>query len=248
MEGLLAGRLALVTGAGSGIGEGIAKGMAAAGGRVIAVDINGAAAQRTAAAIGGAARSFACDVSDRSQCDALAAAVGRELGPISILVNNAGIIRRGKVTDETARADWDATLAVNLDGPYNMTTAFLKPLTETKGAVVNIGSIQSFVAIPNSAAYTTSKGGVRALTKALAIELSPVGVRVNAIGPGLIATPLNAKARENPAYMKTFEGRIPLGRIGTPEDIAPVAAFLASDMARYVTGVTLPVDGGYLAY
>ena len=97
-----------------------------------------------------------------------------------------------------------------------MTTAFLPQLKEAKGAVINIGSIQSFVALPNSAAYTTSKGGVRALTKALAIELSPLGVRVNAIGPGLIATPLNAKARENPAYMKNFEGRIPLGASAHP--------------------------------
>lgn len=248
MEGLLTGRLALVTGAGSGIGQGIARGMAEAGARVVAVDIDGEAARRTAQSIGGGAQSYPCDVADRSQCDALADAVRRALGAVSVLVNNAGIIRRGTITDANARADWDATLAVNLNGPYLMTTAFLAQLSETKGAVINIGSIQSFVALPNSAAYTTSKGGVRALTKALAIELSPKGVRVNAIGPGLIATPLNAKARENPAYMKNFEGRIPLGRIGTPDDIAPVAVFLASDMARYITGVTLPVDGGYLAY
>jgi NAD(P)-dependent dehydrogenase (short-subunit alcohol dehydrogenase family) len=247
MNGLLADRLALVTGAGSGIGEGIARGMAQEGARLIVVDIDGEAASRTAGAIGGGAHSFACDVTDRAACDALAASVRRELGAISVLVNNAGIIRRGAVTDAAARADWDATLAVNLDGPYNMITAFLDQLRQSKGAIVNIGSIQSFVALPNSAAYTASKGGVRALTKALAIELSPLGIRVNAIGPGLIATPLNAKARENPAYMKNFAGRIPLGRIGTPEDIAPVAVFLACDMARYITGVTLPVDGGFLA-
>jgi NAD(P)-dependent dehydrogenase (short-subunit alcohol dehydrogenase family) len=246
MTGLLDGRLALITGAGSGIGEGIARAMAAAGARIIAVDRDGAASERTAAALGGNA--YQCDVSDRRAVDALAATVTREVGAISVLVNNAGIIRRGTVFDPKARDDWDATLAVNLDGPYLVTTAFLEPLKQTKGAVVNIGSVQSFVALPNSAAYTASKGGVRALTKALAIELSPLGVRVNAIGPGLIATPLNAKARENPDYMKNFQGRIPLGRIGTPEDIAPVAVFLASDMARYVTGVTLPVDGGFLSY
>jgi NAD(P)-dependent dehydrogenase (short-subunit alcohol dehydrogenase family) len=246
MAGLLDGRIALVTGAGSGIGEGIARGMAQAGARIVAVDIDGGAAERTATALAG--KSYGCDVSDRKAVDGLAAAVQRDIGAISVLVNNAGIIRRGTVFDAKARDDWDATMAVNLDGPYLMTTAFLDPLKATKGAVVNIGSVQSFVALPNSAAYTTSKGGVRALTKALAIELSPLGVRVNAIGPGLIATPLNAKARENPNYMKNFEGRIPLGRIGTPDDIASVAVFLASDMARYVTGVTLPVDGGFLSY
>jgi len=247
MAGLLDNRIALITGAGSGIGEAIARAMADAGARAIAVDIDGAAAARTATSIGGSAASYTCDVADRGQCDALAAAVRRDVGAISILVNNAGIIRRGTVGDANARADWDATLAVNLDGPYNMVTAFLDQLRETKAAVINIGSIQSFVALPNSAAYTTSKGGVRLLTKALAIELSPLGIRVNAIGPGFVATPLNARARENPDYMANFTGRIPMGRVGAPEDIAGPAVFLASDMARYVTGITLPVDGGYLA-
>jgi NAD(P)-dependent dehydrogenase (short-subunit alcohol dehydrogenase family) len=247
MNGLLDGRLALITGAGSGIGEAIAHAMATAGARIITVDIDRDAAERTAKAIGGKAASFACDVTDRAACDALAATVRNRIGAISILVNNAGIIRRGTVMESNTREDWDATLAVNLDGPYNMVTAFLDQLRETKGAIINIGSIQSFVALPNSAAYTTSKGGVRLLTKALAIELSPLGIRVNAIGPGFTATPLNAKAREDPAYMANFASRIPLGRIGTPEDIAGPAVFLASDMARYITGVTLPVDGGYLA-
>lgn len=247
MAGLLEGKLALVTGAGSGIGAGIARGMAEAGARVIAVDINAETARRTVEAIGGAG-AYTADVSDRAACDELARTVRREHGAIDVLVNNAGIIRRGLVTDTDARQKWEETLAVNLDGPWLMATAFLDQLRETKGAIVNIGSVQSFVALRNSAAYTTSKGGVRALTKALAIELSPMGIRVNAIGPGLIATPLNETARQNPAYMAQFEGRIPLGRIGTPEDIAGPAVFLASDMARFITGVTLPVDGGYLCY
>ncbi|MGA3403258.1 MAG: glucose 1-dehydrogenase [Acetobacteraceae bacterium] len=248
MAGLLEGRLALVTGAGSGIGEAIARAMAAAGARLLIADINGEAAQRVATSIGEHAEAYTLDVTDRTVCDALAAAIRRQIGPVSVLVNNAGIIRRGKVGDGDARAHWDATLAVNLDGPYNVTTAFLDHLTATRGSVINIGSIQSFVALPNSAAYTASKGGVRALTKALAIELSPLGIRVNAIGPGLIATPLNARARENPEYMANFQHRIPLGRIGEPGDIAGPAVFLASDLARYITGVTLPVDGGFLAY
>jgi NAD(P)-dependent dehydrogenase (short-subunit alcohol dehydrogenase family) len=247
MNGLLDGRLALVTGAGSGIGEAIAGAMAEAGARIIAADVDEAAAARTATSIGRQAGSFACDVTDRARCDSLAIEVRSRIGAISLLVNNAGIIRRGTVMDPNTREDWDATLAVNLDGPYNMVTAFLDQLRETKGSIINIGSIQSFVALPNSAAYTTSKGGVRLLTKALAIELSPLGIRVNAIGPGFTATPLNAKAREDAAYMANFASRIPLGRIGTPEDIAGPAVFLASDMARYITGVTLPVDGGYLA-
>jgi NAD(P)-dependent dehydrogenase (short-subunit alcohol dehydrogenase family) len=247
MAGLLDGRIALVTGAGSGIGEAIALAMAAAGARIVSVDINVGAAVRVAKAVGGDAAGLVCDVTDRPSCDALAATIARDVGAISVLVNNAGIIRRGQVTDPNTRRDWDETLAVNLDGPYNIVTAFLDQLRETRGAIVNIGSIQSFVALPNSAAYTTSKGGVRMLTKALAIELSPLGIRVNAIGPGFTATPLNADARQNAEYMANFTGRIPLGRIGTPEDIAQPAVFLASDMARYITGVTLPVDGGYLA-
>ena len=241
---LLDGKLALVTGGGSGIGEGIARAMAENGARVIIADVNAEGAARVAAAIGNDTR-IMCWMYRTGRPATLSP--GR-LGPISILVNNAGIIRRGKVEAGTARADWDATMAVNLDGPYNMVTAFLDQLKATKGSVINIGSIQSFVALPNSAAYTTSKGGVRALTKALAIELSPQGIRVNAIGPGMIATPLNADARQNPDYMANFAQRIPLGRLGEPADIAGPAVFLASDLARYVTGVTLPVDGGFLAY
>jgi len=244
MAGLLGGKIALATGAASGIGAAIAKAMTEAGARVVAVDVNGEAAGRIAQAIGGGAVAMACDVTDRAACDNLAATVRREVGAIGVLVNNAGVIRRGQVTDPNTRRDWDATLAVNLDGPYNMVTAFLDQLRETKGAIVNIGSIQSFVALPNSAAYTTSKGGVRALTQALAMELGPMGIRVNAIGPGFTATPLNADARQNTEYMANFTVRIPLGRIGNPEDIAGPAVFLASDMARYITGATLPVDGG----
>ncbi len=246
---LLEGKLALVTGGASGIGEGIARAMAKHGARVIVADVNRAGATRVAETIEGAASAFELDVSDRLACDEASNQIERNFGPISVLVNNAGIIRRGKLEAATARADWDATMAVNLDGPYNMVIAFLAQLKATKkGSVINIGSIQSFVALPNSAAYKTSEGGVRALTKALAIELSPQGVRVNAIGPGMIATPINADARQNPDYMANFAQRIPLGRLGEPADIAGPAVFLASDLARYITGVTLPVDGGILAF
>jgi len=245
MHPLLTGKRALVTGAGSGIGAGIATAMAQAGAEVIVVDRNAVAALQTADRIGG--KAYALDVTDRQAVMALATQISREVGPISVLVNNAGIVRRGKVEDLNAPEDWDATLAVNLTAPYMVTLSFMEQLKVTKGCVINIGSIQSFIALPNSAAYTASKGGVRLLTQALAIELSPQGVRVNAIGPGLIATPLNETARQNPAFLKTFDGRIPIGRLGTPEDIAGPAVFLASDLAQYVTGVTLPVDGGFLA-
>lgn len=248
MEGLLRGRRALVTGAGSGIGEGIARAMSRAGAFVIATDVNGEAAMRTAAKIGADAAAFQLDVTNRPDVDALAQRIQGELGPIDTLVNNAGIIRRGKVEDPTTRVDWDATLAVNLDGVFNMVTGFLAQLKATSGCIINIGSIQSFVALPNSAAYTASKAAVRGLTQHLATELSPQGVRVNAIGPGLIATPLNERARQNPDYMANFATRIPMGRVGTPDDIAGPAVFLASDLARYVTGITMPVDGGFLSY
>src|SRR5260221_636082 len=131
MPGLLDGRIALVTGAGSGIGEAIALAMAGAGARIVSVDINVGAAVRVAKAAGGEAVGLACDVTDRPSCDALATTVGRDIGRIGILVNNAGIIRRGQVTDANTRRDWDETLAVNLDGPYNMVTAFLEQPRET---------------------------------------------------------------------------------------------------------------------
>ena len=254
MTGLLQNHIAAITGAGSGIGRGIALGFAREGAQVVALDINGEAVGRTAAdirAAGGKAQSLTLDVTDQAACRAIAGEVEAKIGTISILVNDAGINRRNAFTSDadTVAKDWRDIMAVNLNGVFNATHAFLAQLRASKGRIVNIASIQSFMHVrtPNSAAYTTSKGGVRLLTKALAMELGPFGVRVNAIGPGFTATPLNADARQNAEYMANFTGRIPLGRIGAPEDIAGPAVFLASDMARYITGVTLPVDGGYLA-
>ena len=144
--------------------------------------------------------------------------------------------------------DWEDIISINLNGIFNVTHAFLEPIRATKGRIVNIASIQSFVHVrtPNSAAYTTSKHGVLGFTRALAVELGKDGVRVNAIGPGFIETPLNEKVRAtNPELAKTFIAHTPLGRAGTAEDIVGPAIFLASDMSAYVSGSIVMVDGGY---
>lgn len=253
MSGLLDGHIAVVTGGGSGIGEAIALGYAGQGAAVAVLDINAEAGADTARQIteaGGRAISLALDVTDRAACDAAAAEVAEKLGSISILVNNAGINRRTPIVGDKAavRQDWDDIIDLNIKGVFNVTHAFLDQLRATKGRVVNIGSIQSFVHVrwPNSAAYTTSKHGVLGFTRALAAELGPEGVRVNAIGPGLIETPLNKAAREgNPEMVAQVMSHTPLGRPGKPSDIVGPAIFLASDMAAYVTGGILMADGGF---
>ena len=189
------------------------------------------------------------DVTDREACKAAAAEIAMG-GNISILVNNAGINRRTPITGDAAAVakDWDDILSINLDGVFNVTRAFLDQLRATKGRIVNIGSIQSFVHVswPNSAAYTTSKHGVLGFTRALAAELGKDGVRVNAIGPGLIETKINAEARaKNPDMVASVMRHTPLNRPGKPEDIAGPAVFLASDMAAYVTGCIIMADGGF---
>jgi NAD(P)-dependent dehydrogenase (short-subunit alcohol dehydrogenase family) len=144
--------------------------------------------------------------------------------------------------------DWDDIIGINLNGTFNVTHAFVAQLRAGKGRIVNIGSVQSFVHVrtPNSAAYTTSKHGVLGFTKALAAELGKDGVRVNAIGPGLIETPLNANVRaNNPELIQIFLDHTPLGRAGKPEDIVGPAVFLASDLSAYVTGTIIMADGGY---
>ena len=253
MGGLLEGHIAVVTGGGSGIGEGIALGYAKEGARVVVLDANAEAAAATCKAISdakGKAWSYKLDVTDRDACRKVADEIGSKIGQVSILVNNAGINRRNAFTadPDAVIKDWQDVMAVNLNGVFNVTHAFLGQLRATKGRIVNIASIQSFMHVrtPNSPAYTTSKHGVLGFTRALAAELGKDGVRVNAIGPGFIETPLNAQVRAtNPALIKTFLEHTPLGRAGKPEDIVGPAVFLASDLSAYVTGSIIMADGGY---
>ena len=250
---LLKNHIAVVTGAGSGIGRAIAAGYAREGAQVVLLDIDEPAAAAAAQEIresGGAARSFALDVTRREDCVAVAKRIADEVGQVSILVNNAGIARRNGMTGaaEAVIKDWEDIIAINLTGTFNVTHALLAPLRAAKGRIVNIGSIQSFVHLrtPSSPAYTASKHGVLGFTKALAAELGKDGVRVNAIGPGFIETPLNERVRAgNPELVKTFMDHTPLGRAGRPEDIVGPAIFLASDLAGYVTGSIVMADGGY---
>jgi 3-oxoacyl-[acyl-carrier protein] reductase len=253
MPNLLQNHIAVVTGSGSGIGRAIALGYAREGAELAVLDINSEAVAKTAADIrdaGGKAQAFTLDVTDRNACRATAAEVAAKIGQVSILVNNAGINRRnGFAGDPDAVIkDWQDIMAVNLNGLFNVTHAFLAPLRAAKGRIVNIASIQSFshVRTPNSPAYTTSKHGVLGFTRALAAELGKDGVRVNAIGPGFIETALNEKVRAaQPEIVKIFLDHTPLGRTGKPEDIAGPAIFLASDLAAYVTGAIVMADGGY---
>jgi NAD(P)-dependent dehydrogenase (short-subunit alcohol dehydrogenase family) len=250
---LLQNHIAVVTGAASGIGRAIAIGYAREGAQVALLDLNEKAAAEVAQEIrdtGGQAESFALDVTRREDCVAVAKRIAEQVGQVSILVNNAGIARRNGMTGaaEAVIKDWEDVIAINLTGVFNVTHAFLEPLRAGKGRIVNIGSIQSFVHVrtPSSPAYTASKHGVLGFTKALAAELGKDGVRVNAIGPGFIETPLNAATRaNNPELAKTFVAHTPLGRAGKPEDIVGPAIFLASDLSSYVTGSIVMADGGY---
>jgi len=249
MKEMLQGRLALVTGAGHGNGAAIARGLAAAGADVIVTDIDKEAARAIADSIvaeGGKARGFMLDVTDEASCAGLARDVALLVGPIRILVNNAGIFLRGNLVAEDGRERWDRTMAVNVQGPFNVTMAFVEQLKLTRGTIVNIASINSFVAQAGSGAYPVSKGALAQFTRALASELAPDGVRVNALAPGIIATAMTEPTRADPKRLEAFLAHVPMKRVGEPEELAGPDVFLCSDAASYITGAILPVDGGYL--
>lgn len=247
---ILAGRLALVTGAGQGNGRAIAHGLARAGAKVAVTDMNEANALAVAHEIreaGGKAAAWRLDVTSPQECESVAAAVASDLGQVDILVNNAGIIIREGLDSPQAAANLARTLDVNVMGSFRPIQAFLPALRATRGVVINLASIAATSGIPGVVGYSPSKGAVKLMTQTLAIELAKDGIRVNAIAPGVIETPMTASTRESPDKLQRFMARTPMARVGQPEELVGPVVFLASDMATYVTGVTLPVDGGYLA-
>ena len=247
---LLKGKLALVTGAASGIGQAIALGFAAAGARVIATDVTAERCEGTLTQIrstGGEAWGFSLDVTDPEASCALAEKVQRDIGDVDTLVNNAGVIIREGIDSPQAHANIRRVMDVNLFGTFNVIHAWLPALRKTRGCIVNIASGAAFIGQAGSLGYSASKGAVKMLTQSMAIDLGADGIRVNALAPGVIETPMTDVTRANPERLARFMVRIPSGRLGQPQELAGAAVFLASSLASYVNGVTLPVDGGTLA-
>lgn len=249
-NGLLQGKLALVTGAGRGLGAAIARGLAAQGATVLLADADGESAASTAAALrsdGLHAHGDLLDVTDADACSRYARAVASDHGHIDILVNNAGIALAGRFDDPDSRTSWRRQIDVNLEGVFNVTHAFVTQLKASRGAIVNLASIASFTAGTSAPGYIVSKGAIRSLTQVLARDLAPHGIRVNAIAPGVMDTIMTAAKRADAAQMSSYLQRVPLGRTGSPEEVVGPVVFLVSPWASYITGAILPVDGGYLA-
>jgi NAD(P)-dependent dehydrogenase (short-subunit alcohol dehydrogenase family) len=245
----LSGRVALVTGAGSGLGRVVARRFAEAGARV-AVHYrdsrDGAeAVVREIGAAGGEARAFAADLTGEGEAARLVAEVAGALGPLGVLVNNAGSYPLAGLLEVTA-PQWDAALAANLRSALEcLQAAGRRMAARGEGAIVNVTSIQAFRPAPALAHYSAAKAGLEMLTRSAALELGPSGVRVNAVAPGLVWREGIETAW--PDGVARYVARAPLGRLGQPEDVADACLFLASPAARFVTGTTLVVDGGVLA-
>lgn len=246
----LRGRVAVVTGAGSGLGAAISIGFAQAGVTVIAADLNDAGSAATAAAVaeqGGVAVARHLDVTSKAEVDALADAVIDEFGRVDILVNSAGTAFRSPA-EEFPEERFDFVVDLNLKGTYLCCQAFgRKMLVRGRGSIINLGSIGSFVGYPWASAYLASKGGVLGITRALALEWRDRGVRVNAIGPTLMDSPLTRQAAQRTSLTADFiKARMLRQRLGLPRELIGAAIFLASDGAELVTGHTLMCDDGYL--
>src|SRR5262245_34099660 len=242
LKDLLVGRLALVTGAGRGNGAAIARGLADAGAKVIVTDVDPEAAHAVAESLvkaRGDARGHALAISDHESCRKLAEDLVLLVGPIRILINNAGIFLRGNMLAPDGRERWARTMAVNVDGAYNVTAAFADQLKRTRGTIVNVASVSSFTVSPGSGVYPVSKGAIAQFTRALAVELASDGVRVNAIAPGIIATPMTEVTRADPRRLESFLAHVPMKRVGEPEELVGPVLFLCSDWASYVTGAIL---------
>ena len=240
-----ADQIALVTGAGSGLGAATARRLAGEGARVACLDVARDAADATAIAAGGGARAYAVDVSDPNAVREAVGAAARALGRPSVVVNCAGIGRFYNSHDMPF-ADWQRIIGVNLTGTFLVCQAALPALLDGGGAIVNIASNAGLMAQPYSAAYCASKGGVVQLTRALADEYLERGVRVNCVAPGGIDTPLQDAFRNVPEgldFRKLAKIRTPLGT-ATPDEVAALIAFVASDEARYMTGSVVSIDGG----
>jgi 2-hydroxycyclohexanecarboxyl-CoA dehydrogenase len=244
----LDGRVAMVTGAGRGIGEAIARRLAAEGAAISVCDLNGESAAGTAQGIiagGGRALAVPMDVTDSAAVRQAVARITQELGPIDILVNNAGWDKVEPFVQSTEET-WDKVIAINLKGPIICTRAVLDGMIERgRGKIISIGSDAGRVGSSGEAVYSAAKGGVIAFTKTLARELARHQINVNCVCPGPTDTPLFAGiAESNPRLMDALKRAIPMGRLGRPEDIAGAVAFLASDDTGFITGQTLSVSGG----
>jgi glucose 1-dehydrogenase len=247
----LENKVAIVTGAAHGIGLAIAQRYVAEGARVTIADVDAAAGEAAASALGSSCRFVATDVGDARAAEHVVAETCRAFGSLDILVNNAGIIHGADFLDIT-EADFDRVLRVNLKGAFLVGQAAARRMVaqvkggRAPGSIVNMSSINAEVAIANHVPYCVSKGGIDQLTKVMALSLAPHGIRVNAIGPGSIMTDiLKAVATDREAKRRIL-ARTPLGRIGEPDEIAGIAVFLASQDASYISGQTIYADGGRL--